>query len=84
MGADSSAKSASMASMRGTGAPPWRSASGSAPGCTGSRSLASNERALACYRACGFRPEGRERDAACVDGQWRDDLILGLLDRELA
>jgi RimJ/RimL family protein N-acetyltransferase len=44
--------------------------------------LASNARAIACYRKCGFIKEGREREAAFVGGVWQDDLIMGLLDRE--
>jgi RimJ/RimL family protein N-acetyltransferase len=48
------------------------------------RVLASNARAIACYRKCGFVEEGREREAALVEGGWQDDLIMGLLDREFA
>jgi RimJ/RimL family protein N-acetyltransferase len=32
------------------------------------RILAGNDRAIACYRSCGFQVEGREREAALVDG----------------
>lgn len=46
------------------------------------RVLASNARAVACYRKCGFIEEGRERETAFVEGSWQDDLIMGLLDRE--
>ncbi len=46
------------------------------------RVLASNARAIACYHRCGFVEEGREREAALVDGRWQDDVIMGLLDRE--
>lgn len=46
------------------------------------RVLASNARAIACYRKCGFVEEGRERETAFVGGAWRDDLIMGILDRE--
>ena len=48
------------------------------------RVLASNARAIACYRKCGFVDEGRERESAFVEGLWQDDLIMGLLDREFA
>lgn len=48
------------------------------------RVLASNARAIACYRKCGFVEEGREREAALVNGTWQDDVIMGLLDREFA
>ncbi len=44
--------------------------------------LADNARAIACYRRCGFREEGREREAALVDGTWRDDLVMGILAHE--
>ncbi|AFL52271.1 RimJ/RimL family protein N-acetyltransferase [Sinorhizobium fredii] len=46
------------------------------------RVLASNSRAMACYRKCGFVEEGREREAAFVNGGWEDDIIMGVLDRE--
>jgi RimJ/RimL family protein N-acetyltransferase len=48
------------------------------------RVMASNGRAIACYRKCGFQVEGREREAAFVDGRWQDDLIMGVLEREFA
>ncbi len=46
------------------------------------RVLAGNDRAIACYRKCGFQVEGREREAALVDGRWQDDIIMGVLERE--
>jgi RimJ/RimL family protein N-acetyltransferase len=46
------------------------------------RVLASNARAIGCYRKCGFVEEGREREAAFVNGAWQDDIVMGLLDRE--
>jgi RimJ/RimL family protein N-acetyltransferase len=46
------------------------------------RVLASNARAIACHRKCGFVEEGREREAALVEGVWQHDLIMGLLDQE--
>jgi RimJ/RimL family protein N-acetyltransferase len=46
------------------------------------RVLASNARAIACYRKCGFIEEGREREAALVGGAWQDDIVMGILDRE--
>ncbi|MGD9806228.1 MAG: GNAT family N-acetyltransferase [Hyphomicrobiaceae bacterium] len=46
------------------------------------RVLASNARAIACYRKCGFVEEGRERETVLVGGVWQDDVIMGLLDRE--
>ncbi|MCY1382901.1 hypothetical protein D9M69_709710 [compost metagenome] len=46
------------------------------------RVLAFNERAIASYRKCGFSIEGREREAALVDGEWRDDIMMGILAHE--
>jgi RimJ/RimL family protein N-acetyltransferase len=43
-----------------------------------------NDRAIAAYRSCGFVEEGRERESCWVDGQWHDDVIMGVLDREFA
>ncbi len=41
-----------------------------------------NARALRACQKCGFVIEGREREAALVDGAWYDDVMKGLLDRE--
>ena len=41
-----------------------------------------NERAIACYRKCGFREEGRLRQEAYKDGRYWDRLIMGILRRE--
>ena len=46
------------------------------------RVLSYNERAIRCYRACGFKLEGTEREAAWVDGAWHDDLIMAILSHE--
>ena len=46
------------------------------------RVLATNARANACYRKCGFVEEGRERESAFVNGAWKDDIIMGVLSRE--
>ena len=48
------------------------------------RVLAYNVRAIRCYGACGFVVEGREREAARVGGEWHDDIMMGMLARELA
>lgn len=48
------------------------------------RVVAYNERAIRCYRACGFREEGRERESAFVAGQWHDDVIIGVLAAEFS
>lgn len=46
------------------------------------RVLAYNERAIRAYARCGFIAEGRERETAFVDGEWHDDLMMGILSRE--
>lgn len=46
------------------------------------RVLAYNERAIRCYRACGFIEEGRERESARVGDVWHDDIIMGVLAQE--
>jgi RimJ/RimL family protein N-acetyltransferase len=48
------------------------------------RVLAYNTRAIRSYQKCGFLIEGREREAAFVNGQWHDDVIMGLLEHEFA
>ena len=44
------------------------------------RVLASNLRAIRCYEKCGFVHEGRERESGLVDGEWDDDLMMGILE----
>jgi RimJ/RimL family protein N-acetyltransferase len=46
------------------------------------RVLAFNVRAIRAYKKCGFAIEGREREAAFVNGIWLDDVMMGLIDRE--
>jgi RimJ/RimL family protein N-acetyltransferase len=41
-----------------------------------------NFRAIRAYQKCGFVIEGREREAALVDGDWHDDVMMAILDRE--
>jgi len=41
-----------------------------------------NTRAIRAYQKYGFVVEGREREAAFVDGIWHDDVMMGILDRE--
>jgi RimJ/RimL family protein N-acetyltransferase len=41
-----------------------------------------NLRAIRAYQKCGFEIEGREREAAFVDGVWHDDVMMAILDRE--
>jgi RimJ/RimL family protein N-acetyltransferase len=48
------------------------------------RVLSFNERALACFRACGFVEEGRERESVPFEGLRYDLVLMGVLDREFA
>jgi RimJ/RimL family protein N-acetyltransferase len=41
--------------------------------------LADNPRAVAAFEAAGFAREGLARDAAFIDGKWRDVVIMGVL-----
>ncbi len=41
-----------------------------------------NERAIGCYLKCGFRHEGAMRQARYVDGQYYDELMMGILREE--
>ncbi|MDE1991877.1 MAG: GNAT family N-acetyltransferase [Rhizobiaceae bacterium] len=50
----------------------------------GIRVLAYNKRAIRAYEKCGFVVEGRERETACVNGSWHDDIMMGLLDHEFS
>jgi [ribosomal protein S5]-alanine N-acetyltransferase len=43
------------------------------------RVLAFNDGAIASYRKCGFVEEGRERESCWLNGQWHDDIIMGVL-----
>ena len=42
----------------------------------------SNERALRCYRACGFKEEGRLREHNWSNGRYHDVVYLGILREE--
>ena len=46
------------------------------------RVLDFNERAIAAYGKVGFVIEGRERQTALIDGQWHDDVMMGMLAHE--
>jgi diamine N-acetyltransferase len=48
----------------------------------GLTTLATNERAIRAYRACGFVEEGRLRQHTYVDGRYADDVIMGILRPE--
>jgi RimJ/RimL family protein N-acetyltransferase len=41
-----------------------------------------NPRAQHVYEKCGFRVEGRRRDALHWDGQWYDEIVMGLLSTD--
>jgi RimJ/RimL family protein N-acetyltransferase len=45
---------------------------------------ADNYAAIACYRACGFRETGRRPAWFLKNGEWVDQVYMGLLDREFA
>ncbi len=45
--------------------------------------FAYNERAIACYRRCGFVEEGRRRQARYARGGYHDTVIMGVLRGEL-
>ena len=47
------------------------------------RVLAYNTRAIAAYKKVGFVEEGRERESAFISTGWEDDVIMGLLPRDL-
>jgi RimJ/RimL family protein N-acetyltransferase len=44
--------------------------------------LANNERAVRCYRACGFVEEGRLRQHEYYNGSYADVLVMGILRDE--
>jgi RimJ/RimL family protein N-acetyltransferase len=41
-----------------------------------------NKRAVRCYEKCGFKLEGRLRQARFHDGQYYDELVMGILREE--
>jgi RimJ/RimL family protein N-acetyltransferase len=45
-------------------------------------SLAKNERAIRCFRACGFVEEGRPRKAIWVEGEYVDLVNMSILREE--
>jgi len=46
--------------------------------------LASNHRAIGCYRACGFRHEGIRRQAGLYPDGWKDFILMAVLQPEYA
>jgi RimJ/RimL family protein N-acetyltransferase len=41
-----------------------------------------NARGRRCYERCGFREEGRLREAVFVRGRWHDEVVMGILEQE--
>ena len=41
-----------------------------------------NDRAIRCYEKCGFRQEGRAREALFRDGKYHDHLLMAILRQE--
>ncbi len=41
-----------------------------------------NKRALRCYEKCGFKEEGRLRQAHFSNGQYHDEIVMGILKEE--
>ena len=48
------------------------------------QTLASNEAGLRCYRAVGFVEEGRQREAAWLEGRYDDVVLMSVLRPEWA
>jgi [ribosomal protein S5]-alanine N-acetyltransferase len=46
--------------------------------------LSTNQRAIRCYLACGFRPEGVRREAELYPDGWQDFIEMAVLDSEYA
>ncbi len=46
------------------------------------RVLASNKRAIACYKKCGFVQEGVERETVLISGGWDSDVLMSILEHE--
>jgi RimJ/RimL family protein N-acetyltransferase len=44
--------------------------------------IAGNARAIRSYEKCGFKHEGRKREAIFIDGEYEDLLLMGMLARE--
>lgn len=42
--------------------------------------FAANKRAIRVYEKCGFRKEGILKEAAFIDGEWVDVIVMGLLN----
>lgn len=44
--------------------------------------LACNERAIACYKKCGFKENGRYREIRFVNGRYEDIITMDILEHE--
>ena len=44
--------------------------------------MAFNERAIACYKKCGFKEIGRRRKCVYIDGKYYDVVIMDILKEE--
>jgi RimJ/RimL family protein N-acetyltransferase len=42
---------------------------------------ADNERAIALYKKVGFKKEGTMKEAALMDGQYKDEILMTIVDR---
>ena len=42
-----------------------------------------NERAISCYKKCGFVEEGIKRNKCYIDGEYLDTVIMGILRNEM-
>jgi RimJ/RimL family protein N-acetyltransferase len=43
-----------------------------------------NARAISLYDKVGFIREGVQRDAVCIDGEYRDAIMMAIVERENA
>ncbi len=46
--------------------------------------LSFNERAIACYKKCGFKEYGRRRKSEFVNGKYYDRISMDILKEEFA
>ena len=46
------------------------------------RVLISNPAAIQCYKSCGFKEEGVQRETLFIDGSWDSDLWMSILENE--
>lgn len=46
------------------------------------RVLDFNERAIRCYEKSGFVREGIEREGSLIAGEWRNDVLMGILEQD--